>query len=816
MDVILDEARKRNMKVWILDDSHFPTGYANGAVKDAPVELHRQSLCAASLACFGPAQTVELNLEGMIPPEFHAMTVEQYFLPELLKKAPHFSDDEVLSVTAFCKETGEQIGIPLPMNGEKLRWEKPEGDWVLWILGLSRNCGPHRDYINMMDQDSCRLLIDAVYESHFQHYAADFGTTIAGFFSDEPELGNGHLYFNENILGTDQDLPFSAGMPEKLVETLGEDWKNKMFLLWQKDADASETARVRYAYMDAVTKLVRENFSRQIGDWCREHGVEYIGHVIEDNNAHARTGSSLGHYFRGLDGQDMAGIDNIGGQVMPQGEDEPKANYYGAVRDGEFYHFQLANLAASAAAIQPEKQGRAMCEIFGNYGWGEGVRLEKYLADHFLVRGFIYFVPHAFSPAPFPDPDAPPHFYAHGNNPQYRHFGMLMAYMNRAATILSGGHRNVPVAILYHGEAEWTGEAMLSQKPARLLAQAQIEYDTIPADVFAEPDHYGTVIGKTLRINTQEYKVLLIPKAQFVTADFAKAAAKLSAEGMPVYFLDAPPIGIVDGDDTLLKELANCKVLPLDEVVSAMKQLGLPEAEFYPGSRDIRAMHYEGSCSCWLFVNESAEVYSGTVTLPDSGPYYRYDAWNNTIHPVEVCGDKISIRVEPLHSFWLIPDIPDESLITEEIPEGGKALTIAPWHRSICRSADYPNFGDDKEVCLPDCLEEEVPEFSGFVRYESTFHLENCSKVYLVISEAWEGVEVFVNGHSGGIQIAAPYRYDLTPLVKTGENELIIEVATTLERWWFGINKDNPQMRMMGLQEPACGSGITGKVMMFT
>lgn len=72
MDVILDEARKRNMKVWILDDSHFPTGYANGAVKDAPVELHRQSLCAASLACSGPAQTVELNLEGMIPPEFHA------------------------------------------------------------------------------------------------------------------------------------------------------------------------------------------------------------------------------------------------------------------------------------------------------------------------------------------------------------------------------------------------------------------------------------------------------------------------------------------------------------------------------------------------------------------------------------------------------------------------------------------------------------------------------------------------------------------------------------------------------------------------
>lgn len=38
MDIILDEAHKRNMKVWILDDSHFPTGYANGAVLNAPIE----------------------------------------------------------------------------------------------------------------------------------------------------------------------------------------------------------------------------------------------------------------------------------------------------------------------------------------------------------------------------------------------------------------------------------------------------------------------------------------------------------------------------------------------------------------------------------------------------------------------------------------------------------------------------------------------------------------------------------------------------------------------------------------------------------
>lgn len=217
----------------------------------------------------------------------------------------------------------------------------------------------------------------------------------------------------------------------------------------------------------AVTKLVRESFSRQLGDWCRAHGVEYIGHIIEDNNAHARTGVSLGHYFRGLDGQDMAGIDDIGGQVLPQGEDGPDTGALGMARDGEFYHYMLGNLAASAAAIQPEKRGRAMCEIFGNYGWAEGVRLEKYLADHFLVRGINY--------------------------------------------------------------------------------------------------------------------------------------------------------------SELLSPLADCPVVTLDGLVPALRGLNLPEAVFAPASTYLRAMHYQGECGLFCFVNEGAKPYAGTVTVPYSGPCCWYD-----------------------------------------------------------------------------------------------------------------------------------------------------------------------------------------------
>ena len=55
MDIILEEAEKRGMRVWILDDQHFPTGYAAGAVLKADMELTHQYLDHNLLGVAGPA-----------------------------------------------------------------------------------------------------------------------------------------------------------------------------------------------------------------------------------------------------------------------------------------------------------------------------------------------------------------------------------------------------------------------------------------------------------------------------------------------------------------------------------------------------------------------------------------------------------------------------------------------------------------------------------------------------------------------------------------------------------------------------------------
>lgn len=809
MDVILDEAQKRNMKVWILDDSHFPTGFANDALKGKPDTLCRQNIFIKEKVFSGKGCHKVLNLKwhGFFkqnkPPANGTMSKFLSMMPPARK----FDDDSILCVTA--RQGNTTVDLTSHLQGHTLTWEKPEGQWTLSAVIRSRNTGYHRNYINMTEKDSCRLLIDAVYEPHWQHYAADFGKTIVGFFSDEPELGNGPMYAKDNYLGTEQDLPWGETMEREVSLALGKNWLEKLHLLWR---EGDEAPQVRSKYMDTLTKLVRSAFSEQVAGWCRDHGVQYIGHVIEDDGQHCRTGSSLGHYFRSLQGQDMAGIDDIGGQVYPQGEDEPKINFMRMPRNGEFYHYALAKLAQSAAAIEPRKQGNAMCEIFGNYGWAEGVRLEKYLADHFLVRGINQFVPHAFSPKEFPDQDCPPHFYAHGHNPQYRHFGTICAYMNRVATLTSSGKHVVPVAVLYHGESEWAdNEAMPFEKPLRALYDAQIDCHVLPADIFTEGDYYQVQMGNPLIVNGQKYYAFVVPETAYLSEAAAAGLQELMMHGLPVYFVNKRPENISETGNALPESLTGIPVVPLSGLKEEVSKLGLSVPTVHPANDRLRILHIDGDTPVFFLVNEGTEAFDGTVSLPIDGPCYLYDPWDNVCRAAVQTGTEVSLTIEPLKSIAVVFGACDAPC-AEPISCTGKSVELTQWKRSICEGAAYPNFGKPTPVSLPDDIAQEQPAFSGFARYESCIHHSGNQKTILEITDAAEGVEVFVNGSSLGIQVAPPFRYDLTAVLEEGENRLVIEVATTLERKCYPLLKG---YRKMITPPPSGKTGLTGTVRLY-
>lgn len=817
LDVILDEAKALGMHIYILDDSHFPTGYANGALKNAPAELCRQSLVRVVLPCISAAIPISDKA-----PAWQPNLLEQYSLP--MQSMRTFDDDRLLAVLAVKKggrSLDDILDLTEEVRGGELVFRAPKGKWSVQAFYLTRNRGPHRDHINMMDARSVQTLIDAVYEPHYRRYRQYFGNLIAGFFSDEPELGNGHLYEYGKKLCEMDDQAWSAPLEDALRERWGEDFAKRLPLLWEEAFSAELSAAARYDYMDEVTRLVSENFSCRIGDWCAAHGVEHIGHVIEDNGQDTRTGSGLGHFFRAESGQSMAGIDDIGGQVLPQGEWAGAYGVTGEFRDGLFYHFVLGKLASSAAAVQGNKRGRAMCEIFGNYGWEEGVRLEKYLVDHFLVRGINAFVPHAFSLKPFPDPDCPPHFYAHGNDPLFRHFGALMRYTNRLAGLFGSGKTVAPVAVLYHAEAEWMGKVTPPAAAAEALLRHQIDFTFLPADVFSSPEAFGTHIGESLTVNGRDYQCLVFPGAERLPASAVEGAAAWAERGGKVYFLDAFPKAVYDGK-VMRPFVPFGKVVPARALPEALAEDGVTKMRLTPACKDVRVMRVSGEHEMFFFVNEGRKPWRGRAFLPVQGSCYGYDAWENRLTQIGCTpaegGCELALTLEPLKSVAVIVDEPESGVpVYAPVRRGGRHFPLKDgWRRTMCRSIDYPAFHTPCEVCLPDRADRAYPKFSGIYRYEREIYCERTPRrAVLEITEAHECVEVIVNGMRAGLRIAPPYLYDITGYLCKGKNRIVIEVATTLERELSDL--PDPARLYLGLGEKVVTtpSGLDGEVNLY-
>lgn len=76
-----------------------------------------------------------------------------------------------------------------------------------------------------------------------------------------------------------------------------------------------------------------------------------------------------------------------------------------------------------------------------------------------------------------------------------------------------------------------------------------------------------------------------------------------------------------------------------------------------------------------------------------------------------------------------------------------------------------------------------LPSYSGIGVYKQDLSLsaeEAKNKVELDLGEVLVAAEVFVNGKTAGVKVAAPYKFDLSGMVQSGKNEIEIRVANTL------------------------------------
>ena len=792
---VIDECKQLGLKLWILDDAHFPTGFANGAVEEAVPELRKIVLTHRTFDIVGPTSAASIALANMLDKteRFYGVTFMQDGSP----------------VDVAYRVIDDADGNP-----SRLVFDAPAGLTQACVMFTSGKTSYNEDYINMVDRASMAQLIDAVYEPHFEHLGDEFGKTILGFFSDEPGFANekgttGPDGISDTLIGkATAPLPWSAELERRLRAALGERYLAELPHLWDREPAG---AHVRHVYMDIASTLYKECFCDQLGDWCRARGVQYIGHVIEDKDCHARLGVGAGHYFRAVGGQDMAGVDIVINQLVP-GMDRGLHSYGRGVWDLEFYNYVLPKLGSSAAHLDPKKQGRCMAEVFGAFGWHEGLREMKWIADHFLVRGVNWFVPHAFSMAAFPDWDCPPHFYAHGQNPQFAHFGQLMSYMNRTASLLSGGRATTPAALLYHADAEWAGEANFMQHAASELMRAQVDFDIVPAEAFEDAGRYAVEIaadGSGFSVNGQAYRCLVMPGAEFVGGAVLDFAARAAAAGVAVYALDKLPNKRYDGD-TAGREgfasldataLAGIKLLATTGLAGTLANTGMQTVVCAEPQPWLRALRYERAGESYLMlVNEHPKQGISTqVALADGTPVAgaRLDLLNGT-EPAAFDG---TLELAPYESCIVVLGATGSA---GAATVGDEAACIdGPW--AVAFSAPGTDaFGEPVELAdLHDLSSAEFPGKAGTFRYQASFVLgEAVTSTVIDLGEVFETATVALDGKSLGTRICPPYRFEVGALL-AGEHALTIDIINTL---------DHAVPDIFGMTEPSEPSGLLGPV----
>ncbi|MBQ4585967.1 MAG: hypothetical protein IJA82_07155 [Clostridia bacterium] len=766
---ILKTAKDLDMKVWLLDDKKFPTGYANGYLeREENSHLRKKLIREFQIDVLGPMNCAKVYVGGRIASDETIYSVIAY---------KHIDSGEGLDYKSAIDLTDKT------KNGMTY-WDIPEGTWRVCVLVETQFQDKDSRlfyYIDMLSEESCHSMIDAIYQPHYEHFKEYFGNTFLGFFSDEPAFLNVFdTYFN--TLGKMYSpYPWKRELPSLIAEGAGiEKEKASLYLpaLWEDLGEV--TALIRTHYMDVISKEYSKNFGYQLGNWCRDHGVMYIGHVIEDMGAHMRMGYGSGHFFRALDGQDMAGVDIVLMQDIPGIDDSihrgPLAD--GGQADPTFFRYTLPKLASSHSHIQPLKKGRAMCEIFGAFGWAEGLPFMKGLADIMLVSGINHFVPHAFSPTS-EDQDCPPHFYNGGKNIQYPYLKDLIAYMKRCAHLTQEGTHKADVCVFYNAEGEWTGGKHQSFfEICKILSQDQIDFDIVPYDALENAE----VKNKRLYINGKDYGALIVSQSEILPTYLLLAFCRLAKMGLPVIFTDSLPQKSAEGKD-FLAFINKFQAVPTIDLTKVLRKMGLFHIEARGENvKSLRFYHTQReNKDLYLFSNEAInKELNAQISLKQEGECLIYEPWDNKTYRYNTNNGALDLRIEKGNMLFVIFGCEiDKSLpyFTKEIDRIPLDLS---YDISIKREneKDYTLYKSSSsliDISSPDNL----PDFSGTIRYKTSF---NSVKDYTVIDlgQVGEVAQLYLNGRCLGTRICQPYKFDLSKAIKEGENTLEVIVQSNL------------------------------------
>ncbi len=485
-------------------------------------------------------------------------------------------------------------------------------------------------YIDTLNPKAVQRFVEVTHVQYQKKLGSRFGTVAPSIFTDEPRTPRGDLL--RNALGERKAiLPWNDEFPNTFLAVTGVDIVAVLpELVW--DLEDHLPAKIRWLYYDHVAELFARGFFDTIGEWCREAGIHFAGHLM-DECPMLKSVEVSGETMRCYRGMDVPGIDILRG----------------------FHEFTTAKQAQSVVR-QMGKKGM-LSELYGSIGWDADFREHKLQGDWQAALGVTQRVPHLAwcSMQGERKRDYPQSIFY--QSPWYREYPMIEDHFARVNLAMTQGKALCRIGVIQPVESFWIhcGPADTSKEALDRIEQnwqnitqwlllGGLDFDFVSESMLPDLCETG---GAPLQVGQSRYDAIVVPACETLRSSTLLRLQQFRDAGGKLVFLGAAPAYLDGSPSAAPMELAKqAHLVPFERsavlaALSEYREYTLRDAD---GGEVWDYLHQtrQDSDGRWLFLARGNDPEAGSdaaarelcLTLCGTWNVELYDTLSGEIKPI--------------------------------------------------------------------------------------------------------------------------------------------------------------------------------------
>jgi hypothetical protein len=446
----VEKGKELGMNIWIYDENSYPSGFGGGHV---PYEMAES---------YNKGQGLRMAKCESLPD-----TCDKYYL--CLKEQDGVYKDVTSSL---ADEKGKR--------GKYFLFSKTYNRKSDWYGGFS--------YVDLLYPGVTQKFIEVTMTGYEKYLGTEFGKTIPGTFTDEPQIeSSGGIRWTPDLF-------------DVFMKKWHYDLKLNLVSLYEETGDWK---KVRHNYTQTLLQLFIDRWSKPWNSYCEANGLKFTGHYWEHEWPNMQPG---GDNMAMYAWHQVPAID----MLFNQWDDSTAKAQFGNIRSVK----ELASVANQTG------RQRKLSETYGGSGWDLSFTDMKRNGDWEYALGVNLMNQHLtfFTMVGARKYDYPPTFDYH--EPWWNNYKYLNTHYARLSLALSSGRQINDILILEPTTSCWLYDSYTNpDKKSEEIGQAfqtfvtkleksQVEYDLGSENIMKD---LGSVSSGKLVVGQASYSRVIIP-----------------------------------------------------------------------------------------------------------------------------------------------------------------------------------------------------------------------------------------------------------------------------------------------------------------